>query len=85
MLLAICEFCKQEIGKSKSCYQKNVTYIGRIKKNRICYQNTIDDKPCPSCKVSNGGYHHWGCEEEICPFCLDHIAFCDCTVVNSTL
>jgi len=83
--LAKCEFCKQEIGKSKTCNQKNVTYLGGRKKNRIRFQSTVSDKPCPYCKVSDGGFHHWGCEEEICPNCLDRIVFCDCSLVNDQI
>jgi len=40
----------------------------------------IHDGPgrCPDCNVAAGGYHHAGCDRELCPKCYRPLLSCAC-------
>ena len=33
---------------------------------------------CEKCGCRNGGYHHRGCEYELCPYCMHELISCGC-------
>lgn len=37
---------------------------------------------CPSCHISLGGVHHFGCVCEVCPVCLGSMIDCSCNVTG---
>jgi hypothetical protein len=74
--MAVCNFCNQEMTSedTASCMLVKVEVGGR-KLSPIKYQ---DDGRCPDCYVATGGFHHPGCDQEVCPACGGQAIGCGC-------
>jgi len=44
----------------------------------IMKKNPNTKQRCHDCNVINGGFHHNGCDEEICPRCKGQLITCRC-------
>lgn len=72
--MAICEFCKKEMKTAKSCSYTKLEIEGKIYKR----EKYFDDVKCHDCGISSCGYHHFGCDWEICPKCGCQVISCEC-------
>lgn len=43
----------------------------------IAFQSPTGGR-CPDCNVADGGYHHPGCDQEVCPICGGQMIACGC-------
>jgi len=78
----ICEHCKQNKKKVEGCLLDEVEIAGRhyqrIKFGDEDWFEDEDDKRCECCNAKAGYYHHLGCEEEMCPKCMNELQSCGC-------
>ena len=83
--MAICSWCNKEMLD-----ENVVTCIGNLEiefstgevlaaiKYNPQYENMSENQRCHDCNVKVGGYHHPGCDMEICPKCDGQLLSCDC-------
>ncbi len=80
--MAICEDCKKEMNdpKTKTCTVVQLEDYDGHKWQRIPYplfhEGVATNKNCVDCGVVHGGYHHKGCDQEICPLCGGQLLAC---------
>jgi len=85
--MAICNFCGKEMIGASSCIESYIVIDGK-KYHPIRYQERKDivfgerEAGCPGCNVRDGGFHHVGCEFEICPKCHNHWIYCRCSGIK---
>jgi len=73
---AICQDCKQDMMKAKSCTVTHLRFPnGEVFERR---KDMYGDKKCHDCGITKGGYHHAGCDNERCPRCGGQLISCDC-------
>ena len=78
-MIEVCASCEQPYGSTYTCKENEKPYKIEGKDYRpIPFTNFNKNARCPHCGVKVGGYHHYGCDEEICPKCSGHITECDC-------
>ncbi len=70
---ARCEVCGQDMEISDGCTVKDI-FIRGTKHQRI----PCTEEQCSECNAIMGKYHHWGCDQEICPVCGLQLISCDC-------
>jgi len=75
---AICEDCGQDMMNSNGCIYTHAIKVGTRKQvlrdiDNICHQDR-----CHDCNAQQGHPHHFGCDNEHCPFCGSQAAFCGC-------
>ena len=81
--MAVCEDCGNETTTGTSCTFDGFVIEGRVF-DRIFYGaeplsiGTPPSLPCHDCGVRVGGYHHFGCDWEICPRCGGQLLSCGC-------
>lgn len=82
-----CDHCHQEMTTASSCTLNTYTDFAdgeeraRIRYGEEPYWAGTDITPpdrCGDCGVTPGGYHHPGCDQEICPACGRQALSCDC-------
>lgn len=73
--------CNCDVG-AESCTIEKVTDREGAEWNRIPFGLTRygmkTENPCHDCGVIHGGFHHTGCDMEICPKCSGQMFICDC-------
>jgi hypothetical protein len=79
--MAVCEWCHHEMDTAISCT------IGALhRKGRSVELPPYGSEPgwpsrsdrCGDCGVVLGGWHHPGCDLQLCPQCGDQLLSCDC-------
>ncbi len=81
--LSICAFCFHDIDRDHIVSCENNRYVkfkdGSSFASFPFYpENILLSLRCPDCNVRIGGYHHPGCEYEICPKCSGQLLTCGC-------
>src|SRR5439155_10211273 len=81
--LSTCEFCGQEAPTADSCKVGSVvlgarsSYYFRIRFGQE-QPLRLRAESCPRCGTPWGGFHHGGCEVEMCPLCSGSLVSCYC-------
>lgn len=87
--LGVCVFCFGDVfgdapgGGVISCENNRfITYPDGERFMSIPFMpvNILEGLRCPDCNVRIGGFHHPGCENEICPRCGGMLIDCGCMV-----
>ncbi len=73
--MAICGHCHQQMQKHVSCLMNVVEYPDGLVLAPIPW---LEAQPCPDCFTPPDGYHHPGCDREICPRCKGQLIACAC-------
>jgi len=76
--MAVCEYCGRDMLVTKSCDKVPIVFATGSKMDPIPYTG----ERCPDCGVTTGGYHHPGCDMEICPLCGGQLISCSCIFVG---
>lgn len=68
--MAICDYCDKEMTSEevKSCTETDVTYTDGKRARRLIYKSQAGER-CHDCGVADGGWHHPGCDMDLCPIC----------------
>lgn len=83
---AICEYCGHNMLKAKSCVSIAIK-SGGVELRPIPYGTNERDSEviskathgnCHDCNVAWGGFHHPGCDMEVCPKCSGQLISCGC-------
>lgn len=81
--MAKCQFCDLEMLEAEGCtFSKIVLRDGRKANRRKvgkegCYS---PGERCRDCGARFGSFHHFGCDQEICPVCGIQQISCDCEI-----
>lgn len=81
-----CRYCRQDIPVADSCFWTKFQ-IGEEEHRRIPFaaQGVYPDEArCSLCGVVKHGYHHPGCDVEICPCCFGQATTCACEDSDDT-
>lgn len=72
--MAVCRICGREMLETDSCDYEELILKG------VHYRPLPWEGPgrCPDCNVALGGFHHPGCDREICPRCGGQLITCGC-------
>jgi hypothetical protein len=74
--MSICRWCDQEMKDGTAdCTGNVVEFPDGTKMEALGNEN---DEPCHDCRVSPGGRHHPGCDNEKCPKCYGQLIGCGC-------
>jgi hypothetical protein len=77
--MAVCEDCEQEMTEAQSCTVSRIIVGERaVVRKRWRPARGEPDGPCGDCGVDSGGWHHLGCDLEICPLCRGQVVSCAC-------
>ena len=85
--MARCKGCGQRIGRT-SCTLGTVFVNGkkyeriRIGSQRDIHSGMKTGTRCGECGAERGTYHHWGCDQELCPACGFQLRSCFCKDVH---
>jgi hypothetical protein len=74
-MMAKCDWCRQEMLDVNSCTIEFVHFPDGQPMPSIVYYARDN---CHDCNVKPGGYHHPGCDMEICPKCGGQLISCGC-------
>jgi len=76
--MTICEDCGQEMSAADGCNVSHVLVAGKLYE-RIPYGGYGEDasERCPDCGATEGNYHHYGCDNERCPYCRGQMIGCE--------
>lgn len=82
-----CHWCNQEMTSKESTtctFPRATNVITMEVRDRLPYlpegwTEELDQR-CHDCGVRVGGYHHPGCDMEICPFCGGQLLACPCVL-----
>lgn len=76
--MATCRDCNQEMLTATSCTVDVLVMNGeRFERNRVGTPVGPADR-CGDCGVKRRGYHHFGCDLELCPRCRNQLISCGC-------
>lgn len=77
--MSVCTVCGQQKMVSPSCIKLTVKIAGRDY-DPVPWGSRPEETVgrCPGCGVEKGGYHHPGCDYEICPRCGQRMMICGC-------
>ena len=81
--MAKCEFCGKEMLKAESCdFSKLSLKSGKVAaRQKVGEEGYFSEgKRCGDCGAMYGGYHHFGCDIERCPFCGEQLISCYCEI-----
>ncbi len=81
--LSVCVFCFGDISVDHIVSCENNRFInypdgGTATSIPFVPANILEGLRCPDCNVRIGGYHHPGCEHEMCPRCGGRLLTCGC-------
>ncbi len=72
--LKICDFCN---GREDGCFSMKIAFPDGGTERPIRFSLLGVDR-CAGCGVLPSGYHHPGCDAEICPRCEGFLTKCGC-------
>lgn len=79
--MAVCEVCNKEMLNGGSCtavpFRHKFKYYQPLRFGETDSDLSYDGN-CPDCNVKFGGYHHVGCDTEVCPICHGQALGCPC-------
>lgn len=73
----ICSDCNQEMLTANGCTIEFFEIDSKIYQ-RIPVSITDHEGRCPDCGAKLGHYHHYGCDQEVCPKCNIQLFTCYC-------
>lgn len=81
--MSICEHCEKDMLEVDSCVKVTFERKGGKVSPLIFGEDGREDFAdkegrCGDCSIKLGGYHHPGCDVEICPICKTQAISCDC-------
>ncbi len=80
--MAICLYCDIEMTTGRSCTMDVLLVRGRrVEFARYGTERDMAQfrgQPCGDCGVSWGGFHHPGCDLQLCPLCHGQLLSCGC-------
>lgn len=80
--MTVCRACEQEMLKheTKTCSVIYYEFPDGKTERRIPYGGNGEDtsRPCHDCNVKAGGYHHPGCDMDMCSRCRMQAIGCGC-------
>jgi hypothetical protein len=80
--MAGCEVCGQEMLLRRSCTLDRVILVDgsyeRVRFGAETGRRRMRDKTCGDCGAPSGGFHHPGCDVEVCPRCGHQAIMCGC-------
>jgi hypothetical protein len=71
-----CLHCKKEMLKVSSCVETPVLIKG-VEYEQVPYSRGAPGR-CRDCNITDGSFHHPGCDNEKCPCCHGQIISCGC-------
>lgn len=71
-----CRLCKKIMNRAKGCDVKTVFCNGK----QFTRIKAVED--CDECGAKTGHYHHYGCDQEVCPSCRQQLLSCGCEGVG---
>lgn len=71
-----CRACHQTVELHTACSVGRVVLGGHTWER--CRHGIYGALRCESCSTILGGYHHWGCPQEVCPACGGLLVRCRC-------
>ena len=79
----LCVFCFSDISNKRIVSCENNRYVNfpdgtSLPSIPFVPSDIYHEFRCPDCNVRVGGFHHPGCEHEICPKCHGTLADCGC-------
>lgn len=77
--MAVCEYCNQEMRMRLSCTLPAYDDFADGHMRMRVPVSRYERLPCADCSTPPGGFHHPGCELEVCPACGDTAQACCCT------
>jgi len=80
--VARCRACFQNTELHCGCSVGRVVVAG-MTYERIRYTTAVTAR-CAGCGTIGGGYHHFGCPQEICPCCRMMLVECACAKLRMT-
>lgn len=81
--MAICSVCEKEMNNHVPCLNLRMEDEERNTFFRIKYgkeTRKFEGPTCHDCGVSEGDYHHFGCDVEECPKCHGQLISCSCNL-----
>lgn len=74
--MAICKYCGKDMLSSDSCVlipiKHNKKNYDPLKFGEDCKEGWANKiGKCPDCGIKLGGYHHPGCDVEVCKYVAD--------------
>lgn len=77
-----CKTCNQEMSlETTVTCRKVIVFDDGEGCAPVAYPYDADIR-CYDCGIDRGGWHHPGCDQEICPRCGGQFISCDCVVVE---
>lgn len=78
-----CDYCSSTLYSDQSCTKKTYDdFVGVAPLDRLPFHGELPESHCLRCGTPNGGLHHFGCSEEVCPLCNEEQLYCDCPVFS---
>jgi hypothetical protein len=73
-----CKNCKEYMDSSVGCDYDQINIGGQW------YRRLVKSGlgSCNDCGAEKGNFHHYTCDQEICPKCQGQLISCDCKVMN---
>ena len=76
-----CDYCGKEMLRARGCGMSHIVTSDGRRFPRIRFGDlgeASEGERCQDCNAMCGYFHHFGCDNEICPICGDQVISCGC-------